>query len=71
MPDNNTEHQLLRLHVLLGDDESQLDEVYQAFQAVDHDRVGSLKTAAYAISLAKNISISWKLTVHNSVLLQQ
>ncbi|KAG2836652.1 hypothetical protein PC113_g19987 [Phytophthora cactorum] len=39
------EHQLLRLHVLLGDDEAQLDGVYKSFQAVDPKGRGSLKNA--------------------------
>lgn len=41
------EHQLLRLHVLLGDDEHQLDEVYQAFQEIDRSGKGQLKNVAY------------------------
>ncbi|KAE8965888.1 hypothetical protein PF011_g28129 [Phytophthora fragariae] len=39
------EHQLLRLHVLLGDDEQQLDEVYQAFQEIDRSGKDQLKNA--------------------------
>jgi Ca2+-binding EF-hand superfamily protein len=41
------DHQLLRLHVLLGDDEAQLDELYQAFQETDKDGRGSLASATY------------------------
>ncbi|OWZ11204.1 hypothetical protein PHMEG_00015810 [Phytophthora megakarya] len=44
MTDSNIERQLLRLHVLLGDDESQLDDVYQRFLKSDPKRTGSLKS---------------------------
>ncbi|KAG7388245.1 hypothetical protein PHYPSEUDO_012903 [Phytophthora pseudosyringae] len=40
------EHQLLRLHVHLGDDEAQLDALHLAFQEADRDGRGSLKNAA-------------------------
>ncbi|KAE8976890.1 hypothetical protein PR002_g25179, partial [Phytophthora rubi] len=45
MLEKTIEHQLLRLHVLLGDDEQQLDEVYQAFQEIDRSGKDQLKNA--------------------------
>ncbi|KAK1942807.1 hypothetical protein P3T76_005444 [Phytophthora citrophthora] len=45
MVETSVERQLLRLHVLLGDDENQLERVYQVFQEVDRDGQGSLKNA--------------------------
>ncbi|KAH7485127.1 Multidrug resistance-associated protein 1 [Phytophthora ramorum] len=55
--EGNVQHQLLRLHVLLGDDEDQLDELYQSFQAADSDGRGSLKsTAEFESVLRKYLS---------------
>ncbi|ETP53661.1 hypothetical protein F442_01478 [Phytophthora nicotianae P10297] len=45
MSESSVEHQLLRLHVLLGDDEAQLEAVYKSFQDLDHEGRGSLENA--------------------------